>query len=278
MELDLSSIAELMSQAAEVKVDAGATTISPATNSNYTPNSNGGFKPGGNFKKNDDLPNVYDDHKIVPTEVDKTKLKTSYAYSVVAIDENPSVELMEAMDKIVEFLKVKRFVYRYNGENSPTLAKNILNKQDLTMVDSYQVFLPWMWKPEQAITDAVVTSKRPTFLAGNIAKHFTKYTKKNPNNPEVRDTFYGFSQASGAIRNVLANNIHMYLGKDCLTKLSFMILYSADGVEKVEDINKDTTNRRAADVVKICAELGIQVFNIGKSDGPKRLLEHISKL
>lgn len=277
MELDLSSIADLMNQAAEVKVDAGATTISPTTNSNYTPNSNGGFKPGGNFKKNDDLPNVYDDHKIVPTEVDKTKLKTSYAYSVVAIDENPSVELMEAMDKIVEFLKVKRFVYRYNGENSPTLAKNILTKQDLTMVDSYQVFLPWMWKPEQAITDAVVTSKRPTFLAGNIAKHFTKYTKKNPDNPEVRDTFYGFSQASGAIRNVLANNIHMYLGKDCLTKLSFMILYSADGVEKVEDINKDTTNRRAADVVKICAELGIQVFNIGKADGPKRLLEHISK-
>ena len=277
MELDLSSIADLMSKAAEVKVDAGATTISPATNSNYTPNSNGGFKPGGNFKKNDDLPNVYDDHKIVPTEVDKTKLKTSYAYSVVAIDENPSVELMEAMDKIVEFLKVKRFVYRYNGENSPTLAKNILTKQDLTMVDSYQVFLPWMWKPEQAITDAVVTSKRPTFLAGNIAKHFTKYTKKNPDNPEVRDTFYGFSQASGAIRNVLANNIHMYLGKDCLTKLSFMILYSADGVETVEDINKDTTNRRAADVVKIGAELGIQVFNIGKADGPKRLLEHISK-
>jgi CheY-specific phosphatase CheX len=47
--------------------------------------------------------------------------------------------------------------------------------------------------------------------------------------------------------------------------------------KKVEDINKDTTNRRAADVVRICTELGIQVFNIGKADGPKRLLEHISK-
>lgn len=277
MDLDLSSITALLGKAAEVKEDSGA-VAAPTNTNNYAPSkSNTGFKPGGFNKDNKDLPNIYDDHKIVPTEVDKTKLKTSYAYSVVAIDENPSTEIQEAMDKIAEFLKVKRFVYRYNGDISPTLSKNVLLKQDLTMVDSYQVFLPWLWKKEHEIAEAVVTSKRPSFMAGNIAKHFTKYTKKSAENPEVRETHYGFSSASGAIRNVLANNIHMYLGKDCLTKLSFLVLYSADGVEKVEEIVKDVTNRRAADAVRICTELGIQVFNIGKADGVKRLLEHISK-
>jgi len=277
MDLDLSSIEALIGKAAEIKEDSGA-VAAPTNTSSYTPSNNSsGYKPGSFNKDNKDLPNIYDDHKIVPTEVDKTKLKTSYAYSVVAIDENPATEISEALDKIVEFLKVKRFVFRYNGDITPTLSKNVLLKQDLTMVDSYQVFLPWLWKKEHEVAEAVVTSKRPSFMAGNIAKHFTKYTKKSAENPEVRETHYGFSSASGAIRNVLANNIHMYLGKDCLTKLSFLILYSADGIEKVEEINKDTTNRRTADIVKICAELGIQVFNIGKADGVKRLLEHISK-
>lgn len=233
---------------------------------------------GGKFQKKnlEDMPNIYNDYKIEPMEIDKSKLKSSYAYSIVAIDENPSQEISDALNKIADILKAKRFVYRYNGDNTPSIGKNILRRQDLTMPDSYQVFLPWLKADNKEFDDVTITSKKPTFLAARIAKQFTMYKKKDENNPEVKHTAYGFSNCPGAVRNILANNIHMYLGKDCLTKLNFLILYSADGIEKVEEINKETTNKRVADVVRIAETIGVPVFNIGKADGMKRLLEHIN--
>lgn len=263
---NLDDIAKMLASVAEIKEEPKAEA---KTNSNE----------GGNRypKKNlEDLPNIYNDFKIEPLEIDKSKLKSSYAYAIVAIDENPSQEIQDVINKIADILKAKRFVYRYNGDATPSIAKNILRRQDLTMPDSYQVFLPWLKADNHEFDDVTITSKKPTFLAARIAKHLTMYKRKDENNPEVKHTEYGFSKVPGSIRNILANNIHMHLGKDCLTKLNFLILYSADGVEKVEEINKDTTNRRVADIVRIAETIGIKVFNIGKADGTKRLLEYIN--
>lgn len=265
---NMEEIAAMLGAVAQVKEEPKA-----ETKSSYE----GGGNKYGKKQSLEDLPNIYNDFKIEPMEIDKTKLKNSYTYSIVAIDENPSQEISDVLGRISDVLKAKRFVYRYNGESTPSISKNILRKQDLTMPDSYQVFLPWLKADNKEFDDVTITSKRPSFLAARIAKHLTMYKRKDENNPEVKHTEYGFSKCSGAVRNILANNIHMYLGKDCLTKLNFLILYSADGVEKVEEINKETTNRRAADVVRIAETIGIPVFNIGKSDGTKRLLEYINK-
>lgn len=264
----MDQIEAMLNSVAEIKEE-------PKQETKSYDNNNGGNK----FQKRnlEDLPNIYNDFKIDPVEIDKSKLKSSYAYSVVAIDENPSQEISDILFKIAEILKAKRFVYRYNGESSPSIAKNILRKQDLTMPDSYQVFLPWLKADNKEFDDVTITSKKPTFLAARIAKHLTMYKKKDENNPDIKHTVYGFSKCPGAVRNILSNNIHMFLGKDCLTKLNFLVLYSADGVEKVEEIVRGTTNDRAADTVKIAETIGIPVFNIGKADGTKRLLEFINK-
>lgn len=270
--MELHEIENMLKQAAAAE-EPKKDDISSASTSTSTGSGNAQRRPQGDSN----APNIYSDISIEPLEIDKTKLKSSWAYAVVAIDENPPAEMIEVLNKIVDILKAKRFVYRYNGDIKPTLANSILKRQDLSMPDSYQVFLFMPPKTPEEYEGITIESKRPSIMAGRIAKHFTKYTKKDENNPEIKNTHYGFSTMPGVLRNILSNNIHMYLGKDCLTKLNFLILYSADGVEKVSEINRDTTNRRAGDAVRIAEAAGIPVFNIGKADGTKRLLEFINK-
>lgn len=237
---------------------------------NYKPAFNSGNRP----PKDPNQPNIYTDENITPMPIDINALKNSLSYAVIAVDENPPAEISEVIFKIVEALKVKKYVYRYDGEINPSLARDVFMKQDLTITSTFQHFIPWVKGFE--IEGVYPASKKPSTMAGQIAKFMSQYTKKDPNNPNNKQTLFGFSQVSGAVRNLMSNRVHLYLGKDCLTRLKFIILYSSCGTETKEEINYETTKRKAADVIKFANAAGIKVFNLAKPDGAKRLFEFIT--
>jgi len=237
---------------------------------NYKPAFNSGNRP----PRDPNQPNIYTDENITPLPIDASALKNSLSYAIVAIDENPPAEIVEVITKIADALKVKKYVYRYDGEINPSLARDIFMKQDLSIPNTYQHFIPWAKGFE--IEGVYPVSKRPSIMAGQIAKFVSQYTKRDPSNPNNKQTLFGFSQASGAIRNIMANRIHLYLGKDCLTRLKFIILYSSCGTETKEEINYETTKRRASEVIRFANTAGIKVFNLAKPDGAKRLFEFIT--
>lgn len=271
---DMDNVSAMMNEIAatnkeEVAREVAAAPISAPTN-NYS-------------RDNSDRPNIYMDTNIVPKPVDKTKLKESKTYALVAVDENPPEETITVMMKIADILKAKKIAYRYDNSVMPSLARDVFMKQDLTIPTAYQLFLPFYKKDRFDLEGmCTVTQKWPLPLAAQHAKHYSKVTiKDKTDKTKILEEYYVFSRTSGGARSNMSNQFHILLGKDCLTKLKFMILYSSDGCETMEDVKVKgykEVNRRTQDTIRKCAEFNIPVFNIGKQEGVKKLLELIQGL
>lgn len=271
---DMDSISSMMTEVANVNKEEAIKEAAAAPTA----------APTNNFNRNsEDKPNIYMDLNINPKPVDMTKVKEAKAYAIVAVDENPSVEIINVMNKIADILKAKKVVYRYDNSTLPSLPRDIFMKQDLTIPTSYQLFLPF-YKKEKFDLEGLctITNKWPSTLSAQHAKHYSKVTiKDKTDKTKILEEYYGFSRTSGGARSNMANQMHVLLGKDCLTKLKFLILYSADGCETMEDVRAKgykEVNRKTQETIKRCAEFKIPVFNIGKEEGIKKLLELIQGL
>lgn len=271
---DMDSISNMMNEVASANKEEIAKEIAAAPTSAPT---------GGYSRDNSDKPNIYMDANIVPKPVDKTKIKDSRTYAISAVDENPPVETLAVIMKIADILKAKKVVYRYDNSVMPSLARDVFMKQDLTIPTAYQLFLPYYKKDKFDLEGmCTITNKWVATLAAQHAKHYSKVTiKDKTDRTKVLEEYYSFSKMSGGARTNMANQFHILLGKDCLTKLKFMILYSVDGCETMEDVKikgYKEVSRKTQDIIKKCTEFGIPVFNIGKEEGIKKLLELIQGL
>lgn len=271
---DINSISSMMNEVATANKEEIAKEVAAAPTS---------APVGGYNRDNSDRPNIYEDKNINPKPVDTTKVKESKTYAIVAVDENPPVETIDVMMKIADILKAKKVVYRYDNSVMPSLPRDVFMKQDLTIPTAYQLFLPF-YKRDRFDLEGMctITNKWPANLAAQHAKHYSKITiKDKTDRTKILEEYYGFSKVSGGARNNMANKFHILLGKDCLTKLKFMILYSVDGCETMEDVKAKgykEVSRKTQDTIRRCADFGIPVFNIGKQDGIKKLLELIQGL
>lgn len=271
--MDISELEKMMSEVSEATTAPAPIVSAPAPAAN---NSNG-------FNSDPNRPNIYMDTNIVPKELDKSKVKSSKTYAVIGVNENPSEEITTALMKIVEILKAKKMIYRYDNSILPTLARDVFMKQDLTMPHTYQLFLPWYKKEKFDLEGiATVTSKWPTPAAASIAKFYSKVIiKDKTDRSKVVEEFYGFSRTTGAGRSNMSNAVHLYLGKDCLTKLKFLILYSSCGCETMEDVKAKgykEVDRAVQNTIKRCKDFDVPVYNIGKTEGMTKLLQLISTI
>lgn len=271
---DLDSINAMMTEVATANKEdvakQAATTTSAAPANNYN-------------RDNADRPNIYMDTNINPKPVDLTKLKESKTYALIAVDENPPAETVAVMMKIADILKAKKVAYRYDNTVMPSLARDVFMRQDLTIPTAYQLFLPY-YKKEKFDLEGMctITNKWPLAIAAQHAKHYSKITiKDKTDRTKVLEEYYAFSRTSGGARSNMSNHFHILLGKDCLTKLKFMIIYSNCGCETMEDVKAKgykEVNRRVQETIRRCTDFGIPLFNIGKQDGVKKLLELIQGL
>lgn len=272
---DLESINSMMTEVASVNKEEAvkeiANTVASAPASNYS------------NRDNSDRPNIYMDLNINPKPVDLTKVKEAKAYALYAIDENPSEDTVALVTKVADILKAKKVIYRYDNTVVPSLARDIFMRQDLTIPNAYQLFLPYYKKEKFDLEGiATITNKWPSALSAQHAKHYSKITiKDKTDKTKVIEEFYGFSKATGGVRNMMANSIHMLLGKDCLTKLKFVIVTSSCECETMEDVKVKgykEVSRRLQELIRRCSDFNIPIYNLNKKESIQKLLELIQTL
>lgn len=176
----------------------------------------------------------------------KRDVKTFYFLSTHDISEDIHNMATTLSSKLIEL----GYVFRYSGDTRSktesaifTIAKN-----------KSEVYLPW----KKFNLNVKPTVARPKDYA---YKHAAIYHKK-------------INDMSPTVKNFLARSIHIMLGEDLLTPLTFLICYSEDGAELSKDIDYKN-NVTTGFFIKVCEDLDIPVFNLKNVDAKKRLVEYL---
>lgn len=151
--------------------------------------------------------------------------------------------------EVVEQFKVLRDRLDFNHYTVRTSAFDGLDKIAMEAKNK-EVILPWR--------EFAGHPSKLTFTPEE-AKYFAKQTFSNYDN--MKDT----------VKTFLAKNVRLVFGQNLKSPALFLLLWSADGCESLEQRTPQTGN--IGHLITLANEIRIPVFNLGKPDASKRLLE-----
>lgn len=198
--------------------------------------NNGGNRFGGNGFKKDFKK---------PEPVDPEKVTLYKPYTVTANKEIPE-HILERIKNIILELEKKNYVLRTGGMTGPedTFEKAVSLKE---------IYLPWRGFDDKE-SKFTFTSPVAKILA----------SKYQP----------GFDGLKPAIQAFLTKNVRILCGTDTKSPSLFMIVWTEDGAESLKEKSIKTGNSGHA--IAIASEIGIPVFNFGKSDAEDRLRKYLN--
>lgn len=196
----------------------------------------------------------------------------SNTFTVAGIATDVDAQTLDKLSEIIKILKSKGFKFNYNNDVKDELGKYIFSKYAL-FTDVYLPFKNFnkdsLVTDDEEITPVVVD---PAIKAHRIAAR-VKYKKEKDDEGNLR-----YNLLNEYIKKFSARDIHLLLGANCAYKVKFMLIYTEDDVESVEDKIDYKTTGAAAFPVRVASELGIPVFNLHKSGRIDSLKEFVNNL
>ena len=210
---------------------------------------------GGNDKPKQE--NYWDKEDIAPVKIDANKfVKTDKTFSVATYTGTEKLP-SDVKEKIVEIAKVlltKGYKFRHYGAADDDLQNEIIDIE----IGSKETYLPWK-KFNANITRPILSLG--TGKAYGIALNSHKVYMKLP----------------PAVRAVLANQVHVMLGKDCTDPLDLLISYTKCGSEHISKNMDYKITGSLTFFLSVCGESNIPVFNLKNEDCIKRISEFLKK-
>ncbi len=84
----------------------------------------------------------------------------------------------------------------------------------------------------------------------------------------------GFDGLKQSIQTFLATDVKMVMGKGLTSPALFLITWSADGAQTLQEKSAKTGN--AGQAIAVACALNIPIFNFGRPDAEQRLRQHLS--
>jgi hypothetical protein len=200
--------------------------------------------------------NLWSSTDIKKVEIDVSKFKkTKKTFAIVAYNGKDSLpdEAKEMLDKICSYLFAKGYKLRVNGDTRSSYTIDYSK----TSKDKLEVYLPWKKFNPDLADSAVITSS-------NEKGYGIALTTRNK-----------FLELPDAARALVANNVHLVLGKECDEPLDLLLVYNKNGSEVLPEkkVDYDMLGYTAY-FMKLAEAANIPVFNIKKSD----VIDRLSKL
>jgi len=205
----------------------------------------------------------------IPADV-QSFVRTDKSFFTYAQDEL-TISMLEKLDRISDAVNDLGFTLRLSHEQ-----ENQLEKMFKTRVNKTENFLPW--KNYEEVTEGVVLypTKTAHEISCNLDVKFSKkingFKKKEvPESVLVEE----YQLKRPGIKLFGAQKVHLLLGKDCKTPVSFILIYTECGAETVEKSDYKKT-KRAQYFIDRAEEWNIPIFNIKNPDAEDRLIEYLN--
>lgn len=210
---------------------------------------------GGNDKPKQE--NYWDKEDIAPVKIDASKFsKSEKTYSVCVYVGNEKLP-SDVKEKIIEISKVlltKGYKFRHYGSADDELQNAIIDIE----IGSKETYIPWK-KFNPNITKPILSLGTGTAYGIGLDNHKV------------------FMKLPAPVRAVLANNVHVMLGKDCNDPLDLLISYTKCGSEHLTKKMDYKLTGSLTFFLSVCGESNIPVFNIKNEDCIKRISDFLKK-
>lgn len=247
-ELNLTQVDNASDLLAQAKESQGVPSI--PVNDGQKNNKNFSRQPRKNYWKDTTI-------KAVPLDaiaMDQGVKAFTFAYN----DREGELtdDVIEKVKRVIKPLAERGYTFRAWFNGSSTTGDKILSVATDTPLD-VEWYLPTRnWNTN--ITKP--TSSVDTELAYQIAKGLHKSYDKIPD----------------FVRALCARDVELVLSKTCKSPIKFLLIYSPCGSET---IGKNVDFKKLGQLVfliRMCSQLNIPVFNLGKEDAIKRLQEFLT--
>lgn len=200
--------------------------------------------------------NYWEETDIPARKVDVSALKHDQkAYGIcvyIGRDKELSSDLKTKFIELAKVLNTKGYTFRHSGDSKDSMQNSILDLDDMKS----ESYLPWK-KFNSDITTP--TLAKPVGDAYEIAINSHK----------------GYAKLPGAVRTILARDVHVTLGKDLVHPISFLLAYTDNGVESLDGKVDFKVTGNLAFYLKVAEDANVPVFNLKNSDAIKRLIDYI---
>lgn len=210
---------------------------------------------GGNkkqFNKNrEDLWNK-DDWK--PVKMRREDFSKSGKSCIINLASTPTDDVKKVINSIVVALGTKNVTVRFQYDTNISFYKELCNI-DTAKTEKY---LPW----KKMAPDLESVTK--TYAEKKAYEYAAYFVKK-------------FNGLPAAIRTMRANMIHALLGKDLNNPIDFALVWNELGTEV---LTKDTDWKKVGNitnVLQVCKELDIPVYNIKNKESVQKLVDKIKE-
>jgi hypothetical protein len=165
-------------------------------------------------------------------------------YVITGNKEAPD-HILQAMKGIVEDLEQQGFTMRSGGMEGPEdYVEKVATKKE--------IHLPW-----KGFNDKESPFSFTTPAAKELAGKYHS----------------GFDGLKPAIQTFLAKNVKMLMGKDLKSPALFMVVWTEDGAETLQE--KSVKSGNTGHAIAVACSLPIPVFNLAKPDGERRLRDYL---
>lgn len=197
----------------------------------------------------------WDKEDIVPVKIDVSKFnKEGKSFSVATFTGTNKLpaDIKEKILEISKILLTKGYKFRHYGAADDELQNEIVSLE----MGTKETYLPWK-KFNSNITKPYLSLGSGTAYGIAISNHKV------------------FMKLPASVRAILANQVHVMLGKECDNPIDLLLAYTACGSEHIGKGMDYKVTGSLTFFLTVCGESNIPVYNLKKEDCIKRLGEKI---
>ena len=162
-------------------------------------------------------------------------------------DDTTPEDVQEEMKKLAKWLDDEGFVLRTNGNKTGDVFELGSTK--------FEEYLPW----------------------NTFNKKKSKYHDVSEDAKELASRFFPkYKELKESVQKIIGANSHMILGENLRDPVKFLVVWTNDGVEKLENVTFKTGF--AAQSIKIASSRKIPVFNLKNPDAIERLKRFVATI
>jgi len=212
----------------------------------------------------------YKKDTIEPLDVDPTEFdRTNKSFFTYAQDEL-TISMLEKLDRVSDKLNELDFTLRLSHDNENQLEK--IFKSRVTKAENY---LPFKNYNEVEVGEVLWPTEKAHRIACkidiDIVKQINKFKKIEKSDETLKEEY---QLKRPGIKLFGSQKVHLLLGKDCKTPVSFILIYTDCGSETTEKVDYKKT-KRALYFIQQSEKWNIPLFNLKKPDAEDRLIEYL---